>query len=82
MQTWELYSWKIFYLSLWLFITGIYGHTAVYYPAKDVILVFGGYRFRVHRVRASGELYSLDHATGEWSILQALPSNEVSPAQS
>ena len=63
-------------------ITGIYGHTAVYYPAKGIVLVFGGYRFRVHTVSASNELYSLDLATGKWNILQALPSNEVSPAKS
>lgn len=66
----------------WYCITGIYGHTAVYYSAKGIMLVFGGYRFRVHIVSASGELYSLDLATRKWSILQALPSNEVSPAQS
>ena len=29
---------------------------------------------------ASGELYSLHHASGRWNILQALPSNEVSPS--
>lgn len=63
-------------------ITGIYGHTAVYYPAKRIVLVFGGYRFRVHTVSASNELYSLDLATGKWNILQALPSNEVIPAKS
>ena len=64
----------------WFFVTGIYGHTAVYYTTRGIIFVFGGYRFRVHKVRASGELYSLDHATGHWNILQALPSNEVSSA--
>ncbi|KAJ7326013.1 Multiple epidermal growth factor-like domains protein 8 [Desmophyllum pertusum] len=58
---------------------GLYGHTAVYYSTKDIILVFGGYRFRIHSVGASDELYSFDLTTNKWSILQALPSNEPRP---
>lgn len=73
---------SILVITFILYDTGIYGHTAVYYPAKGIILVFGGYRFRIHAVSASDELYSLDHATSEWSILQALPSNQVSLAKS
>ena len=63
---------------LFFYDSGIYGHTAVYYSAKGSILVFGGYRFRIHTVSASDELYSLDLATNNWSILQAVPHNEVS----
>lgn len=63
---------------LFLYDTGIYGHSAVYYSTKGIILVFGGYRFRIHTVSASDELYSLDLATNKWSILEALPHNEVS----
>ena len=59
------------------FLAGIYGHTAVYYGAKQVILVFGGYRFRIDAVKPSDALYSLDVVSNKWNLLQALPSNEV-----
>lgn len=58
---------------------GIYGHTAVYYGAKQVILVFGGYRFRIDAVKPSDALYSLDVVSNKWNLLQALPSNEPQP---
>ncbi|XP_078380393.1 multiple epidermal growth factor-like domains protein 8 isoform X1 [Oculina patagonica] len=58
---------------------GIYGHTAVNYATKGIILVFGGYRFRIHTMSASDELYSLELATSKWSVLQALPHNEPRP---
>ncbi|XP_022797777.1 multiple epidermal growth factor-like domains protein 8 [Stylophora pistillata] len=60
---------------------GVYGHSALLYTtsSKSFILVFGGYRFRVHSVDASDELYSFDLTSKKWSILQPLPSNEPSP---
>ena len=45
--------------------------------SKSIILVFGGYRFRIHSVAASDELYSFDLTSKKWSILQPMPSNEV-----
>lgn len=57
--------------------TGLYGHTAVYYAGKRMILVFGGYRFRIDSVSPSDALYSLDMDSNTWHLLQALPSNEV-----
>ncbi|XP_066023971.1 multiple epidermal growth factor-like domains protein 8 [Pocillopora verrucosa] len=60
---------------------GVYGHSAVHYStsSKSIILVFGGYRFRIHSVAASDELYSFDLTSKKWSILQPMPSNEPSP---
>ena len=59
-------------------MTGLYGHTTVYYATKSVMLVFGGYRFRIDSVMPSDALYSLDLNSRKWSILQPLPRNEVS----
>ena len=42
-----------------------------------MILVFGGYRFRIDSVSPSDALYSLDMDSDTWHLLQALPSNEV-----
>ena len=50
----------------------------MYYATKSVMLVFGGYRFRIESVMPSDALYSLDLNSRKWSILQPLPSNEVS----
>ena len=50
----------------------------MYYATKSVILVFGGYRFRIDSVMPSDALYSLDLNSRKWSILQPLPRNEVS----
>ena len=62
-----------------LYVVGVYGHSAVHYStsSKTIILVFGGYRFRIHSVAASDELYSFDLTSKKWSILQPMPSNEV-----
>ena len=60
------------------FHAGLYGHTAVYYATKQIILVFGGYRFRIDNVRPSDVLYSLDLVSNKWNILQGVPFNEVS----
>lgn len=65
-------------ICLFSFHAGLYGHTAVYYATKQIILVFGGYRFRIDNVRPSDVLYSLDLVSNKWNILQALPFNEVS----
>ncbi|XP_074634355.1 multiple epidermal growth factor-like domains protein 8 isoform X4 [Acropora palmata] len=58
---------------------GLYGHSAVYYAGKRMILVFGGYRFRIDSVSPSDALYSLDMDSNTWHLLQALPSNEPQP---
>ena len=50
----------------------------MYYATKSVMLVFGGYRFRIDSVMPSDALYSLDLNSRKWSILQPLPFNEVS----
>ena len=49
----------------------------MYYEGKGMILVFGGYRFRIDSVSPSDALYSLDMDSNTWHLLQALPSNEV-----
>ena len=64
-------------IQLLFSFTGLYGHSAVYYAGKRIILVFGGYRFRIDSVSASDALYSLDIDSNTWHLLQALPSNEV-----
>ena len=64
-------------IQLLFSFTGLYGHSAVYYAGKRMILVFGGYRFRIDSVSASDALYSLDIDSNTWHLLQALPSNEV-----
>ena len=50
----------------------------MYYATKSVMLVFGGYRFRIDSVMPSDALYSLDLNSRKWSILQPLALNEVS----
>ena len=50
----------------------------MYYATTSVMLVFGGYRFRIDSVMPSDALYSLDLNSRKWSILQPLPLNEVS----
>ena len=64
-------------IQLLFSFTGLYGHSAVYYAGKRMILVFGGYRFRIDSVSPSDALYSLDMDSDTWHLLQALPSNEV-----
>ena len=64
-------------IQLLFSFTGLYGHSAVYYAGKRIILVFGGYRFRIDSVSPSDALYSLDMDSNTWHLLQALPSNEV-----
>ena len=66
-------------MFLFMYVVGVYGHSTVHYStsSKTIILVFGGYRFRIHSVAASDELYSFDLTSKKWSILQPMPSNEV-----
>ncbi|EDO43458.1 predicted protein, partial [Nematostella vectensis] len=56
---------------------GLYGHSAVYHASTQSILVFGGYLHKSHRVTVSDELYSLHLPSRRWSLLQALPGNQV-----
>ena len=51
---------------------GLYGHSATYYPARNAIFVFGGYRFDLDRTGMSSMLTVLDLNRRRWILMPSL----------
>ncbi|KAK3741109.1 hypothetical protein QZH41_013937, partial [Actinostola sp. cb2023] len=57
-------------------LAGLYGHTTIYHASTQSLFVFGGYRFKIHEVQPSGDVYTLHIPSRKWNLLQALPANQ------
>lgn len=59
---------------------GLYGHTATYYPIRNAIFVYGGFRFDVDRSGMSNLLSVLDLRRRRWIMMPSMTQeNPLSP---
>ena len=62
---------RIPYRYLFIYLAGIYGHSAVFDNSTNNILVYGGIIFSNETVHESDFLYAFDVKRSTWNILQS-----------